>query len=60
MITEPLIIKGDCPYIVNGKEEVITNERKVVINYGEGTCDKFAIGHLENGKEFVIVLRPRF
>ncbi len=58
-ITEPLIIKGDCPYIVNGWITIIKKDEETRIDYGNGTCDRFAIAH-KKGKEFVIVLRPRF
>lgn len=60
IIKEPLILKGDCPFIVNGKEEITRNGHKAVVEYGDGTCDRFARGTKENGESFVIVLRPRF
>lgn len=60
IIKEPLVIKGDCPFIVNGKEEINRNGKKMVIEYGDGTCDRFARAMKENGDVMVIVLRPRF
>jgi len=60
IIKEPLILKGDCPFIVNGKEEITRDDHKAVVEYGDGNCDRFAKGTKENGDTFVIVLRPRF
>ena len=60
LITESLIMKGNCPFIVEGTEAVMRNGRNVTVDYGNGSCDRFAKGTMENGNEFVIVLRPRF
>lgn len=60
VIKEPLILKGDCPFIVNGKEQVTRNGHKAIVDYGNGICDRLAKGTKENGDTFVIVLRPRF
>lgn len=60
IIKEPLVLKGDCPFIVSGKEEVTRNGHKAIVDYGNGICDRFAKGTKENGDTFVIVLRPRF
>lgn len=60
VIKEPLVLRGDCPYIVNGKEKLNRNGHEIVVDFGNGNCDRFAIGKKENGEEFVIVLRPRF
>ncbi|MDZ4707306.1 MAG: hypothetical protein SH818_02795 [Saprospiraceae bacterium] len=60
LITESLVKKGNCPYIVAGTEEVMRNDRNVTIDFGNGVCDRLAKGTMENGNSFVIVLRPRF
>jgi hypothetical protein len=58
-IREALVRKGDCPYIVAGKEVVTRKGRTAVIDYGDGTCDRFAVVTLENGNKRIIKLRPR-
>lgn len=59
-IKESLILRGDCPFIVNGKEDISRNGHHAIIEYGDGTCDRFAKGTTENGVTFILVLRPRF
>lgn len=58
-IREALVRKGDCPYIVSGKEVVTRKGHMAVIDYGDGVCDRFAIVTLENGNKRIIKLRPR-
>lgn len=58
-IKESLIRKGDCPYIVAGKEAVTRKGKIALIDYGDGRCDRLAIAHLENGDTKIIKLRPR-
>lgn len=60
IIKEALVLRGDCPYIVNGKEKINRNGHEILVDFGNGTCDRFAKGLKENGEEVVIVLRPRF
>lgn len=60
LIKESLILKGNCPFIVSGIEEVMRNGRTVSVDFGNGDCDRLAKGTGENGFQFVIVLRPRF
>ncbi len=60
LIKESLILKGNCPFIVAGIEEVMRNGRTVSVDYGNGSCDRLAKGTTENGNHFAIVLRPRF
>lgn len=60
LVKEPLILKGNCPFIVAGIEEVMRNGRIVSIDFGDGGCDRLAKGTTENGFQFAIVLRPRF
>ena len=58
-IREALIRKGDCQFIVAGKEVVTRKGHTAIIDYGDGTCDRFAIATLENGNKRIIKLRPR-
>ncbi len=58
-IKESLIRKGDCPYIVSGKEAVTRKGKVALIDYGDGRCDRFATAHLENGDSKIIKLRLR-
>ena len=59
VIQDPLVLRGDCPFIVAGLEEVMRNGRTVLVNYGDGTCDRIARGTLENGDHIIIVLNRR-
>ncbi|HNT20234.1 MAG TPA: hypothetical protein PKL70_07400 [Saprospiraceae bacterium] len=59
LIKDALVLRGDCPFIVAGLEEVTRNGRTVLVNYGDGTCDRIARGTLENGDHIVIVLNRR-
>ncbi|MBK6393073.1 MAG: hypothetical protein KA109_01785 [Saprospiraceae bacterium] len=59
-ITDPLVRKGNCPYLVSGQEEFLRKGHTVQVNYGDGSCDRFAKATTENGKSFVIILRNRF
>ncbi|MEP7268049.1 MAG: hypothetical protein ABI844_10520 [Saprospiraceae bacterium] len=60
MIKEALILKNSCPFIVSGKETISRNGHEINIDFGDGSCDRLAKGTTENGKELLIVLRPRF
>lgn len=59
-IRQALILRGNCPFIVSGIEEIHRADRTVLIDFGDGSCDRFAKGTTENGTQFLIVLRPRF
>jgi hypothetical protein len=60
-ITEPLIKKFSCKWIVKGELKVVrlslsnTSKWVAVLNYGEGACDKKAIATI-NGVAYEITL----
>jgi hypothetical protein len=60
VITEALIRKNDCPFIVSGKETFTRKGRTAILDFGDGSCDRFATLTLENGNKIIIVLKPRF
>jgi hypothetical protein len=54
-IVEPLIRKMACRFIVQGKVEIKSGDRQIMLNYGNGDCDDLAIATV-NGKEHEINL----
>ncbi len=55
-ITSPLIVKLNCRWIVQGIIEFTVNSQNVVLDYGDGTCDRLATLTV-NGKVYSINLR---
>ena len=60
IITEGLIKKEDCPFIVSGKETFTRKGHTTIVDYGDGVCDRFATVLLENGNKIIITLKPRY
>ncbi len=42
-ITEPLIRKRSCPWFVSGVTEITSGKRSHTLDFGDGSCDEFAI-----------------
>lgn len=38
-ITTPMVRKGDCRWPVSGVREITRGDRKITLDYGDGTCD---------------------
>lgn len=55
VITDPLIKKFTCPWIVKGKVRMQRNSREALLDYGNGDCDNQAIIYI-NGVPHVITL----
>ncbi len=56
-ITDPLVKKSLCPWIVSGQAELNVMNKSVMINYGNGICDRKAILTLPNGTEVEILIK---
>lgn len=56
-IIEPLIKKATCRWISEGKIEFTRNNRSATLNFGNGTCDRFAQLTLDTGDAYTIFLR---
>lgn len=55
-ITNPLLIKRECRWIVSGTVQFNVNAQTAVLDYGDGTCDRIATLIL-NGETYTINLR---
>lgn len=55
LITEPLIKKFACPWIVQGKVRLNRDGRTALLDYGNGNCDNQAIIYI-NGVPHIITL----
>jgi hypothetical protein len=55
-ITNPLRIKRSCRWIVQGTIEMMVDEQLAVLDYGDGTCDRFATLTVD-GETWTIRLR---
>lgn len=55
LVTEPLVRKLACPWLVSGALQVEQENLNAVINFGNGDCDAQAV-ILINGQEFPILL----
>ncbi len=56
-IKEPLVKRGNCRWIVEGVIEFTRNGKTSTLDFGPGTCDRFARLTLPNGEEVIIRLR---
>ena len=56
-ITEPLIKKGSCRWISEGVVEITRDGKVSTLDFGAGTCDRFAKLTLANGDTYTITLR---
>ncbi len=56
-IVEPLVKRGNCRWIVEGKVEFTRNGQTSILDFGNGTCDRFGRLTLPNGEEVVVRLR---
>lgn len=54
-ITEPLIKKFICPWIVKGKVQITRNNNLAILDYGNGDCDNHAVITI-NGTAYNITL----
>ncbi len=57
-IIEPLRREMSCRFIVSGITEIEIGDKKITLNYGDGTCDDIAIATV-NGEEHEIHLSKR-
>jgi hypothetical protein len=56
-IIEPLIKKATCRWISEGKIEVTRDGNTSSLDFGDGSCDRFATLTTANGDTFTIRLR---
>ncbi len=56
-ITQPLIRDLNCPFIVQGENDITWNNASAVINYGSGACDNIATVSINGGTPFEIIWR---
>ena len=56
-ITDPLIYKADCPWIVKGMLTMSINSKQVTLNYGDGACNNAATVTLPDGSVREINIR---
>ncbi len=56
-ITEPLVKRGNCRWIVQGTIQFTRDGKTSTLDFGNGTCDRFARLTLPNGEEVVVRLR---
>lgn len=56
VITSPLIVKNNCRWITEGVVELTVDNKTATLDYGDGTCDRFATVSV-NGNTFQIRLR---
>lgn len=60
-IIEPLIKTGTCPwFIVSGIQTMLVETKQATIDYGNGTCDKFATLTRPNGQTKTIVIHRKW
>jgi len=57
-VIEPLKRKMVCTFLVSGIVEIQKNDRKIVLDYGDGTCDDLAIATI-NGVDREIHLKKK-
>jgi len=57
-VMEPLERNMACRFLVSGIIEIQKNDKKLLLNYGDGACDDLAVVTI-NGKEHEIHLRKR-
>lgn len=50
-VTEPLVYKTACPYVVAGRLEVTQDGVTAAIDFGDGECDNLAV-FIYNGQEY--------
>lgn len=48
-VTEALVKRGDCKYVVSGKVDIEVNSNTRSLDFGDGTCDEFGTLTLANG-----------
>ncbi|MFW5758289.1 MAG: hypothetical protein ACOCYO_06370 [Bacteroidota bacterium] len=58
-VTEPLLKRRNCRWIVQGTVEIVVGTETAVLDYGEGICDREATITV-NGETNTIQLRNRF
>jgi hypothetical protein len=56
-ITQSLVKKRSCRWIVEGTREVTVNDKTRTVDYGDGTCDRKATVTLPNGNEIIVLIR---
>ncbi|HMQ47522.1 MAG TPA: hypothetical protein PKA00_09010 [Saprospiraceae bacterium] len=57
-ITEPLIKRKNCLWIVSGERTVEAEDHQHIMDYGDGNCDRFAMVTLDSGISFQVIIRP--
>ncbi len=57
-IINPLVIKNDCRWIVEGTIQIVVNDKTAVLDYGMGDCDNMATLTI-NGKSYDIKIRTK-
>lgn len=55
LVTDPLIKKFSCRWIVQGTVKIVKNGREAILDYGDGRCDNLAV-IIINGVRHVITL----
>ena len=53
-ISEELIKKFNCPWLVQGVRTITINGQTGTLDYGDGSCNKLAIATLPDGQQFTI------
>ncbi|HRK27361.1 MAG TPA: hypothetical protein PK239_08735 [Chitinophagales bacterium] len=56
LITEPLIKRRNCRWIVSGTVEITRNDQTATLNYGNGACNRFATLTTPDGETHEIQL----
>jgi hypothetical protein len=55
LVTDPLIKKFSCRWIVQGTVKIVKNGREAILDYGDGRCDNLAV-IIINGVRHIITL----
>lgn len=56
-ITEPLVKRKICPWIVSGVKTIAINDRTRTLDYGDGECDRLATVTYPNGFTREVLIR---
>jgi hypothetical protein len=55
VVTDPLVYKTACPYLVSGRLEVTQDGVTAAIDFGDGQCDNKAV-FIYNGQEYPFIM----
>jgi hypothetical protein len=59
-IIEPLIKRGDCRWITRGTKEITRDDKTIMLDYGDGACNRVAVVTFEDGSTKEINLHRKW